>query len=252
MLRVILIDDEPPARRALSRLLGAHADVDIVGQAGTLRGATELVEAARPDAIFLDMELAGEQGLQLFSRLDRVPSVVFVTGHASYALQAFEVGAIDYLLKPVEASRMQLALDRLRRHVRTAPEARSEPVGGDPGAGRTTAPDRLQIRMVGRTVMAPFGDVAALSAEADFTRIVMHDARDYLVCKLLKQFHAELPTPPFLRIGRSLIVNRDRISALHSGDSGRSILSLGNSIAPIELGRIATRRLRRAMEAESR
>lgn len=158
----------------------------------------------RPDAIFLDIDLGDDDGFGLIKRLDQVPAIVFVTGHGTYAPQAFDVAALDFLLKPVERQRLALTLERLRRY-RHALEL-GEKVLGD----TTTVPPvampgrrRLHIRMAGQTLVLPTDGIAMLAAEADFTRIVMADARDHLVCRLLGQFDAELPTPPFFRVSRS-------------------------------------------------
>lgn len=207
MLRVMVVDDEPPARRGLKRLMQAHPDVEVVGEAGSLDQAHQLTHALRPDAIFLDIDLGDDDGFGLIKRLDQVPAIVFVTGHGTYAPQAFDVAALDFLLKPVERQRLALTLERLRRY-RHALEL-GEKVLDD----TTTVPPvampgrrRLHIRMAGQTLVLPTDGIAMLAAEADFTRIVMADARDHLVCRLLGQFDAELPTPPFFRVSRSLII----------------------------------------------
>lgn len=99
MLRVMVVDDEPPARRGLKRLMQAHPDVEVVGEAGSLDQAHQLTHALRPDAIFLDIDLGDDDGFGLIKRLDQVPAIVFVTGHGTYAPQAFDVAALDFLLK---------------------------------------------------------------------------------------------------------------------------------------------------------
>lgn len=217
MLRVMVVDDEPPARRGLKRLMQAHPDVEVVGEAGSLDQAHQLTHALRPDAIFLDIDLGDDDGFGLIKRLDQVPAIVFVTGHGTYAPQAFDVAALDFLLKPVERQRLALTLERLRRY-RHALEL-GEKVLDD----TTTVPPvampgrrRLHIRMAGQTLVLPTDGIAMLAAEADFTRIVMADARDHLVCRLLGQFDAELPTPPFFRVSRSLIINLDRVVRVRS------------------------------------
>lgn len=253
MLRLMVVDDEPPARRGLKRLMQAHQDVEVVGEAGSLDQAQELTHALRPDAIFLDIDLGDDDGFGLIERLDPVPAIVFVTGHCSYAPQAFDVAALDFLLKPVDQQRLALTLERLRHR------QRSLELGGgkalvDTVTARAVIPAkrRLHIKMAGQSIIVPTDSIVMLTAEADFTRIVMADARDYLVCRLLGQFDAELPTPPFFRISRSLIINLDRVERVKTHDGGRSLVSLGQSTAPIVLGRVATTRLRRVFDALQR
>lgn len=249
MLRLMVVDDEPPARRGLKRLMQAHEDVEIVGEAGSLDQAQELTHALRPDAIFLDIDLGGDDGFDLIERLDPAPAIVFVTAHSAYAPQAFDVAALDFLLKPVDQQRLALTLERLRHYQRSL-----EHGGGQIPDDVTAAPAtlqgnrRLHLRMAGRSVVVPTDGIVMLAAEADYTRIVMADARNHLVCRPLGQFEAELPTPPFFRISRSLVINVDQIERVRSHDGGRAFVSLGPSIAPIMLGRSASRRLRRCLD----
>lgn len=125
MLRLLIVDDEPPARRGLKRLMLLHEDVDVVGEAGSLDEADELTHALRPDAIFLDINLGNELGFNLLERLDRMPAIVFVTANRTYAPRAFDVAALDFLLKPVEPQRLALTLERLRQYQRSPAHARA-------------------------------------------------------------------------------------------------------------------------------
>ncbi|MGH7004027.1 MAG: LytR/AlgR family response regulator transcription factor, partial [Alphaproteobacteria bacterium] len=132
MLRLMVIDDELPARRGLKRLLQAHENVDIVGEASSLDEAQELAQVLRPDALFLDIDLGGDDGFALIDRLDPVPAIVFVTAHSTYAPQAFDVAAVDFLLKPVDEQRLALTLERLRHHRRSLQHAGRPSIGNEP------------------------------------------------------------------------------------------------------------------------
>jgi two-component system, LytTR family, response regulator len=244
MLRLMVVDDEPPARRGLKRLMQAHEDVEIVGEAGSLDEAHELTHALRPDAIFLDVNLGGDDGFGLIERLDPVPAIVFVTAHSTYAPQAFDVAALDFLLKPVDQQRLALALERLRQYQRSLEQAGAQLLYNETYPVAVQTKRRIHIKMAGQSIIVPTDGIAMLTAEADFTRIMMVDGRNHLVCRLLGQFDAELPKPPFFRINRSLVINRDRIEHVRSHDGGRTLVSLGPSIAPIMLGRASSRRLR--------
>ena len=254
MLRVMVVDDEPPARRGLRRLLRAHADVEVVAEAGTVSEAQAQAAALRPDAIFLDVELTDGRGFDLVAQLSPMPAIVFVTSHDLYAVRAFDVSAVDFLLKPVDPQRLAVTVERLRRHRQEtlrAPVSGRErqddvELNGDPQRG--SPQQRIHLRIDGRSVVAPLGTVAMLAAEADFTRIFLKGARDYLVCRLLRHFEAQLPTPPFVRISRSLIVNLDQLERVDWQEAGRCSLSLGDGIGPVTLGRIAARRLRQSLD----
>jgi len=252
MLRVMLVDDEPPARRGFRRLLQAHPDVEVVAEAGTVAEAGEQAARLRPDAIFLDVELTDGRGFDLLGRLSPMPAIVFVTAHDLYAVKAFDVSALDFLLKPVDPQRLAVTIDRLRRHRAARAEApdreRQDDAELDGDAQRDGPRQRIHLRIDGRSVIAPLGTVAMLAAEADFTRIFLKGARDYLVCRLLRHFEAQLPTPPFVRISRSLIVNLDQLERVDWQEAGRCSLSLGDGIGPVSLGRIAARRLRQYID----
>lgn len=254
MLRVMLVDDEPPARRGLRRLLRAHADIEVVAEAGTVSEAQALASALRPDAIFLDVELTDGRGFDLVAQLLPMPAIVFVTAHDLYAVKAFDVSAVDFLLKPVDPGRLALTVERLRRHWQDAARAvapgreRQDDVELEVDPKHDGPQQRIHLRIDGKSVIAPLGTVAMLAAEADFTRVFLKGARDYLICRLLRHFEAQLPTPPFVRISRSLIVNLDQLERVEWQEAGRCSLSLGGDIGPVRLGRIAARRLRQGID----
>lgn len=255
MLRVMLVDDEPPARRGLRRLLRSYADIEIVAEAGSVSEAQALAAALRPDAIFLDVELTDGRGFDLVAQLLSAPAIVFVTAHDLYAVKAFDIAAVDFLLKPIAPERLALTIERLRRHGQGATRAvpsreRQDDVELDADPGHGGPAQRIHLRIDGKSVIAPLRTVALLTAEADFTRVFLKGARDYLVCRLLRHFEAQLPTPPFVRISRSLIVNLDQLERVEWQEAGRCSLSLGGDITPVTIGRIAARRLRQRIESD--
>jgi two-component system LytT family response regulator len=248
MLRVMLVDDEPPARRGLRHLMRAHADAEIIGEAGNVEQARQMALALHPDALFLDVELADGLGFEVIEQLSPPPAVVFVTAHDLYALKAFDVAALDFLLKPVDPDRLAVTVDRLRRRQSALspaePRRRSNPIETN-----RLQEQRLHLRIDGQSVILPLGKIALLKAEEDFTRIFLGGEREYLVCRLLRHFEAQLPTPPFFRVGRSLIINLALLDTVEWLDGGRCSFSLGNDLAPISLGRGATQRLRRSLDS---
>ncbi|WP_238119200.1 MULTISPECIES: LytR/AlgR family response regulator transcription factor [unclassified Xanthobacter] len=230
MLRVMVVDDEPPARRSLKRLLAAHADVIVAGEAASLAEARAALAAIRPDVVFLDVELGDGKGFEALRALAPAPEVVFVTAYSRYAVEAFDVAATDFLMKPVEPERLALALQRLR--LRRSPTADRE--------------DKLRLTLPGRQVLVPHARILALAAEGDFTRIHVSEDKDLLVCRLLGQFESELPDPPFRRLSRSVIVNLAQVRRVENADGGRVQVILGAETRPLALGRAAARRLREA------
>lgn len=234
MLRAVIVDDEPLAIRAMQRLLAAHAEVHVVGTADTLGAAVELIGISRPDLVFLDIDLGAGNGFDVLALLSPAPRVIFVTAHPQHAVEAFAVEAADYLLKPVLPERLAAALARVARLV----PARPEPAG-----------PAVELRMPNRTVFADPAEIAALCAEGDFTRIHLAGQPALLILRTLSHFEGLLPAPPFQRVGRSVLINLDRVRRLQSRDRNLSHVVLDGLDGALPLGRVATSRLRAALAA---
>ena len=236
MLRVLIVDDEHLARQAMRRLLAAHPDVEVAGEAETLAEALDAVGRARPQLVFLDIELGGGDGFDLLAALEEPPIVVFVTAYPQYAADAFAVEAADYLLKPVEPERLAQSLDRVRR--RLAPG----PTQGASGL--------IELKTPRRTVLAAPAEIAALRADGDFTRVLLADRPEVMIWRTLAHFESLLPAPPFLRLGRSLIINRDRLRSIEAQSREGAQITLLGIAEPLAIGRTAAQRLREALAAD--
>lgn len=237
MLRVVIIDDEPLARRAIRRLLKPHAGVTVVGEAETVAAASAVVARERPDMMFLDIELGHGDGFDLLATLSPPPLVVFVTAHPQHAVEAFKVRAVDYLLKPIAPERFDEALGRVRALVarqRETPEP--APV--------------LELRTPSRTVLAAPADMCAIRAEGDFCHVLLADQPSLMILRSLSQFETQLPSPPFLRLDRSILVNRERLRRIDARTRDDVHLSFQGLAEPVQIGRTAAARLREAMTSE--
>mgnify|MGYP000861053093 CR=1 FL=1 len=224
MLSVVIIDDEAPARRYLRRLLEAAPDVHVTGEASTIEQAWRLVRECRPDAIFLDIELTCGTGFDLLPMLSPAPAVVFVTAHSDHAARAFDVEAVDYLLKPVDPDRLAQALARLR------PRAS--------GLAMRTRSGKRFIKVQ---------DLTVAQAQGDYVRLSGPGHANELIHVTLKRLAAQLPSPPFCMLSRSVILNLDHISHVAPWPGGQTEVNFANGLAPMVLGRAASQRLRRAM-----
>lgn len=235
MLRVVIVDDEHLARQAMRRLLTGRADVEIVGEAETLAEAQETIARLAPDLVFLDIELGGgDDGFALLASLERPPAVVFVTAYAQHAVEAFAVAAADYLLKPVEPARLAESLRRVERQL--ALRAR---------------PAAIELKTPKRTLLAQPENIAALVAEGDFTRVFVAGEPPLMILRTLTNFESQLPSPPFLRLGRSVMVNRDRLRRIETPSRGTGLLTLDGMAEPLAIGRAAAQRLREALAVNS-
>ena len=178
MLRVLIVDDEHLARQAMRRLLAAHPEVEIVGEAEGVADAVQEIERTRPQVIFLDIELGGGDGFDLLAALDRPPIVVFVTAYAEHAVEAFAVNAVDYLLKPVEPERLAESLTRAERAAGAWPEPASDQ--GPRGV--------IALKTPKRTVLAQPDEIVALRADGDFTHVFVADQPALMMWRTLGHF----------------------------------------------------------------
>ncbi len=238
MLRVLIVDDEPLARAAMRRLLAVHPTVEIVAEAETIAEAVDAVAQKQPQLVFLDIELGGSDGFEFLEALAKPPVVVFVTAYPEHAVEAFAVDAADYLLKPVDPERLAESLARVERQLaRTSDPA---PAG----------PSKIELRTPRRTVLAAPGEIAALRADGDFTRVLLADQAEVMIWRTLAHFESLLPSPPFLRLGRSLIINRDRLQNIGAQSRESTRITLQGIAEPLTLGRAAAARLREALAAD--
>ncbi len=230
-MRVVIVDDEPLARSAMRRLLAAHAHVEIVGEGESAEAARALMSSQHPDLVFLDIELGGgSDGFDLLDTLERPPIVVFVTAFAEHAVEAFAVNAVDYLLKPVEPQRLEAALERA---------ARQRALSALP-----PGPGVIELRTPRRTLFATPAEIVAITADGDFTRVFVAGQPAVMILRTLAHFEELLPAPSFVRLGRSVMINRDRLRSLEAPTRSTGRLVLEGMAHPLTIGRAATARLR--------
>jgi two-component system LytT family response regulator len=236
MRRVALVDDEPLARKGLRHLLAAHPGYRIIGEADSKDSALVLLRKEKPDAIFLDIQMPGATGFDLLGDLQDPPQIVIVTAHARYAPQAFDVEAIDYLLKPVSPARFAQAIRRL--------EAACSNESGGAAETPYAKDDRICLRTPQRTAVVQIPSIPALQADGDFTRIYLKDSVALLICQQLGHYEKLLPTPPFVRLDRSLIVNLESVIRIDRKSRDAAKLIIDGVPAGFPLGRTAQARLR--------
>lgn len=210
-VRAVIADDEAPARRKLARLLATHPDIVIAGEASTGREAVALLHADRPDVLFLDVQMPGLDGFEVLEALGAMPgvAVVFVTAYDEYAVRAFDVQALDYLLKPVTETRLKRVLDRVRARV----------VQATPGKQPDGYWKRILVR--GQRVLQ-FVDIETVDwIEADRNYSVLHcGSAEHLIRTTIEAFVAGLDPAEFARVNRSTAVNLGRVSELRPWTHG--------------------------------
>lgn len=234
-IKALLVDDEPPAVERLTSLLGAHRDIEIVGQAGDVERAAELCASLQPDVVFLDIQMPRASGFDLLPRLTGKPAVVFVTAFDRFAIRAFEVNALDYLMKPVHPDRLTSTIQRLRSTTR------------EPSATPLKDSDLVLLKEERSTRLVPLQSISHIEAEENYTSVFVVDSPPVLVRRTLTEWERILPVNRFLRVDRSRILRLDAVLSLHSESRDCTLVLLAGQKKPIELGRRASLALRRAI-----
>ncbi len=228
--RTLIVDDEALARERLRTLLEAEPEIEIVGECSDGREALEMIQSANPDLLFLDVQMPELDGFGVLEALagEPIPAVVFVTAHDKFALRAFDVHAIDYLLKPFDRERFQTALrralDQLKRHQNTDLNQRISSLLADlkPAA---KPPQRLVIKADGRVLLVKLDDIDWIEAADNYVNV--HVGNDsHLLRETMSALETKLPTNKFQRISRSTIVNLEKIKELQPMFHGEYVVVL--------------------------
>jgi two-component system LytT family response regulator len=222
-LRVAIVDDEPLARERIRSLVAAHADLEVAAECGDGVAAVAALDQLRPDAVFLDVQMPGLDGFDVLATAEHVPAVVFVTAYDEHALRAFDAHAVDYLLKPIDAGRFELALVRLRERLRV-PAAAVRTLAADLARYRGWS-TRLAVRDGSRIDLIAVADLHWIEAAGNYVCLKLA-ATEHIMRETLKSLEARLDPAVFVRIHRSVIVNLDRISHLEPIEHGEYLVTL--------------------------
>jgi len=258
-LRAVLVDDEQLARDELGYLLGQLGGVDVVGQAGDGMEALATIDRLRPDVVFLDVQMPGLSGFQVARRMvdRRVPAhIVFVTAYDQHAIEAFEVNAVDYLLKPVDPVRLEQAVERGRRRVASA---RSLDSGGeainqqlekvfDLVAERQRRRERLAIKVGERFVLVQSDDIIYASLAEESITVVTSQLVGTSNCRTLDDLHERLDPNVFWRVHRSHLVNINKIREIVPWFRNYILRMKDEKSTEIPVSRAHTRRIRDYLE----
>lgn len=245
--RCVVIDDEKPARERVKRLLADHADFELVGEAGNADAAVALIEEERPDLCFLDVQMPEGDGFEVLRRLGRLPNVIFTTAFDQYAVRAFEVNSLDYLLKPFSKKRFAEALERSRQALDTGSASAERILGALARIRREMpgreAPEKISGRRGNRIVLLDLPRVLCFEAEETLVFARLAEGR-FLVERTLADLEQQLGAS-FFRAHRRYLVNLDAIKEILPGDAGTyRILLRGEKTREIPLSRRQARKLR--------
>jgi two-component system LytT family response regulator len=225
--RAIIVDDERLARKDLRSLLTEYDTIEIVGEADSVASAKQLINETGPDLIFLDIQMPGESGFDLLEKADVEARVIFVTAFDEYAIRAFEVDAIDYLLKPVNPDRLRNAIERLERETPNRYEQRRK-LEYD-GALFLTISNHLKFVRV--------SSILSVQAAGDYSELTLMEGKKGLVMKPMLEWEDRLPESHFCRIHRSTIINMEYIDRIEEWFKNSYRVHLKGVDTPVPMSR---------------
>lgn len=234
--RALIVDDDDDARAKLRKLLASHPEVEIVGEADSVTEAIAQFHAHRPNLIFLDVQMPKRDGFSLLPELRPVPEIIFVTAYDVFAVKAFEVNAADFLLKPIRPDRLALALAHLARQT----PRKAKPFAHD---DRVFLYSDHEMRVVLAT------DITHIVAEQNYCRVHLASHEPMLVRRTMSEWKRLLPGKCFLHVNRSTLINIYAVEEMLPLPHHHTTVSFVGGSSTIELARIPSRRLRKAVAA---
>lgn len=250
MPTALLVDDEPSANARLGDLLAAHGEIEVLGAVRSVEQAVAFIAETIPDIVFLDVEMPGDKGLSLLEKLPAGTEVCFVTAYSQYAVSAYDFGAVDYLVKPVDPDRLEVAVRRILRAL-----GRETTGAAGPGAEGTAAAAAAMF-------VIPFHDGSAraviradeilwIEGMGNYSRVCLTgDRKPILVRRSLLQWEKDLPERAFARLGRSQVICPARLALVTWQSRSETVLSFHGSGETLTIGRAAAARLREITDAK--
>lgn len=223
-LKAVIIDDERYAREELKILLKDFNDIEIIGEAVDVENSINEIKRKNPDIIFLDIQLGKETGFDLLEKVSGNFKTIFVTAYNDFAIKAFEVNALDYLLKPVNPDRLKLTLDRIRKNIIKTPK-------------NLDYDDSIYVKSNSSSMFVRINSVTCICAEGDYTSVYTTHGKRHLVLETLKKWEERLPEKHFCKVHRSTIVNQNYIEKIVNLENKTSRVYLNHRKEPIEMSR---------------
>lgn len=204
--KTLIVDDERLARKEMRLLLAEFDEIFVVGEAENLSEAVEIIEKEKPQIVFLDIQLSNENGFELLEKTEQNFNLIFVTAFDAYAIRAFEVNALDYLLKPVNPDRLAKAIERLKEE-KTDEKSEIRPLEFD---------DRIFLELGTRSLFLKVNEISHINSAGDYSEIFTISGKKHLIEKPLREWEERLPEKHFLRIHRQTIINLEEIEEIET------------------------------------
>ncbi len=237
MYRSLIVDDETLACREMRYLLQSFSEIEIVGEAASVPQAVKAIDELAPAVVFLDIQLGNESGFDLLEKTDKPYKVIFATAFDKYALRAFDVNALDYLLKPIVPERLREAVARLKQA--TFDDAENP--------GRLIGTDLALVRSGGRLRSVRVEEIVLIRASGDYTSVITVNGKELLIKRTMSHWHKCLPEDLFQRVHRSTIINLTQVVALEENPKNNWQINLHHFDQPISVSRRQTVRLRKLL-----
>ena len=244
MIRALVIDDEMPARSELCFLLEDFNDVKVMGEADNVRDAVALIKQTPTDVVFLDINMPGVSGVQLAEGLKthpQPPAIVFVTAYTQYAVRAFELDALDYLVKPVETKRLVQALDKVRQRMDAGQVKTTVTTHSDPASA-----NRLMVDRAGKKQFVLVPEIIFAMAKDDYTYLFTAEDR-YISNASLARIEEQLEGQDFFRVHRRYLINLNKVDTFEAQPGGTLTLTLTDSSEVIPVSRRRAAALKTAL-----
>jgi two-component system LytT family response regulator len=242
-MKALIVDDEPLARRELRRLLTAFPWIQVVGEAADVDEALSQIDKLAPALVFLDVQMPGGTGFDLLAQLERLPRVIFTTAYDHYAVKAFEVSAVDYLLKPIEPDRLAAALSKVQAAALAAMSSTLPPT--EPASKHEVPLEQIFVRDGLRCWFVPLREVSVFTADGNYVRL-QWGKESPMLGRSLVALEEKLDARRFFRANRRQIVNLDYIESVEMGLGGRLHVQLRDG-PEIEISRRQARQFRARM-----
>ncbi len=239
-MRCLIVDDEIHCRHELRHLLGMYPDTLVVGDCGSIAHARQQIPALQPDVLFLDIQLGLHSGFDLLHQLPAQPLTVFVTAFDNYALHAFTVDAVDYLLKPVLPERLASTLKRVCQRL----ASREQRPAAFPAS--SIKPNELLIPLASTGNATAIHDILMIEARNHHSRVTLSSGNACSVRRAMREWQNILPVQTFMQIDRSMLINLDHIVSVECSSRSGSLI-LGPLRIPVAIGRTGSARLRQLL-----
>jgi len=232
--KALVVDDERLARKELIGMISEYSCISSIHEADDVSSAIKMIELVKPNLIFLDIQMPGETGFDLINRIDYSGKIIFVTAYDQYAIRAFEVNAIDYLLKPVTPERLKKSIDKLEKET-------IKPAETD---YNLKYDDRLFLTLGNQLLFVKISSIVSIESEGDYTKIITSEGKKGLVSKSMKEWELRLPANYFCRIHRATIVNLEYIDKIEKWFNYSYQLHLKNIEEPYIISRRYAKQLK--------